>query len=47
MVSTEGFRVSRGLFSKAYLLVTVCRVLCQGKAREKEEEKELFHVYVF
>jgi hypothetical protein len=41
--------VGSTLFSKRYLLVTIARVLCQGKARQKEEEKgkELFHVFVF
>jgi hypothetical protein len=37
------------LFSQRYLLIAITRVLCQDKARQKEEEKkkELFHVFVF
>jgi hypothetical protein len=41
--------IGSGLFSERYLLVTIARVLCPCKARQKEEEngKELFHVFVF
>jgi hypothetical protein len=39
--------VGCGLFTERYFLIAIARILCQDKARQKEEEegKELFHVF--